>query len=77
MHLLNFFDFRAIDGLCRNLKDVNDDRKIFLASKLEIFFDGIFPLIGQFQNTVLGLLLETLSSMISVSPIIYIKTDEC
>ena len=36
-------------------------------SKLENFFDGLVGLFEQSQNTVLGLFLEALSAIISVS----------
>lgn len=56
---------RAIYGFCTNLRECNDERKTFLVPKLEQFFECIMPLFSQSQNTVQGLLLETLTAIIS------------
>ncbi|XP_065091003.1 importin-9 [Ochlerotatus camptorhynchus] len=56
---------RSIYGFCTNLRECNDERKSFLVPKLEPFFECIMPLFSQSQNTVQGLLLETLTAIIS------------
>lgn len=56
---------RAIYGFCTNLRECNDERKTFLVPKLEQFFECLMPLFSQSQNTVQGLLLETLTAVIS------------
>ena len=58
---------RAVYCFCTNLKDAdNNDLKVCLASKLNIFLEGIMQVIAVSQNTVLGLILETLTVMLSV-----------
>ncbi|KFB37528.1 AGAP011156-PA-like protein [Anopheles sinensis] len=56
---------RAIFGFCTNLKANTDERHVLIMSKLEHFFDGLVPLFQQSQNTVLVLLLEAMSAIIS------------
>ncbi|XP_058829276.1 importin-9 isoform X2 [Topomyia yanbarensis] len=56
---------RAIYGFCSNLRECNDERKAYLVTKLEQFFDCLMPLFSQSQNTVQGLLLETLTAIIA------------
>lgn len=56
---------RAIYGFCTNLRECEDDRKSFLVTKLEQLFECLMPLFSQSQNTVQGLLLETLTALIS------------
>ncbi|XP_053669805.1 importin-9 [Anopheles nili] len=63
--VLRIMAARAIFGFCTNLKANTDERNVLVLSKLEHFFDGLVPLFEQSQNTVLGLLLEALSSIIS------------
>uniref|UniRef100_A0A182N2B4 Importin N-terminal domain-containing protein n=1 Tax=Anopheles dirus TaxID=7168 RepID=A0A182N2B4_9DIPT len=63
--VLRIMTARAIYGFCTNLKDNNDERHVLIMSKLEHFFDGLLALFEQSQNTVLGLLLEALSAVIS------------
>ncbi|XP_055594420.1 importin-9 isoform X2 [Uranotaenia lowii] len=56
---------RAIYGFCTNLKESNDERKALMIPKLEQVFESLLPLFSQSQNTVQGLLLETLTAVIS------------
>lgn len=56
---------RAIYGFCTNLRECNDERKTFLVPKLEQFFECLMPLFNHSQSTVQGLLLETLTAVIS------------
>uniref|UniRef100_A0A182QSB7 Importin N-terminal domain-containing protein n=1 Tax=Anopheles farauti TaxID=69004 RepID=A0A182QSB7_9DIPT len=63
--VLRIMTARAIYGFCTNLKDNKDERHVLIMSKLEHFFDGLLALFEQSQNTVLGLLLEALSAVIS------------
>lgn len=56
---------RAIYGFCSNLCECSGEQKSFLVPKLEPFFECILPLFSQSQNTVQGLLLETLTAIIS------------
>ncbi|XP_058460644.1 importin-9 isoform X2 [Malaya genurostris] len=56
---------RAIYGFCSNLRDCNDERKSYLITKLEHFLESLMPLFSQSQNTVQGLLLETLTAIIA------------
>ncbi|XP_053658692.1 importin-9 [Anopheles marshallii] len=63
--VLRIMAARAIYGFCSNLKDNKDERHVLIQSKMEHFFDGLVGLFEQSQNTVLGLLLEALSAIIS------------
>uniref|UniRef100_A0A182RTC9 Importin N-terminal domain-containing protein n=1 Tax=Anopheles funestus TaxID=62324 RepID=A0A182RTC9_ANOFN len=63
--VLRIMAARAIYGFCGNLKDNKDERHVLILSKLEHFFDGLVGLFEQSQNTVVGLLLEALSAIIS------------
>ena len=63
--VLRISAIRSIYAFCSNLKAVESERKDFLITKLGIFLDGILQIIPLAQNTVLGLVLETLSEMLS------------
>ncbi|XP_055623927.1 importin-9 isoform X2 [Toxorhynchites rutilus septentrionalis] len=63
--VLKILAARAIYGFCTNLRECNDERKGFLVTKLEQFFESLMLLFNQSQNTVQGLLLETLTAIIS------------
>lgn len=56
---------RAIYAFCINLKDTENERKAFLVTKLEVFLDGILQMIPVAQSTLIGLLLESLSELLS------------
>jgi importin-9 len=56
---------RAVYSFCVNLKDTENERKIFMISKLEIFLDGILQLIPGAQSTLMGLALESLSELLA------------
>lgn len=56
---------RAIYAFCSNLKDTENERKAFLVTKLETFLDGILQMIPDAQSTLMGLLLESLSELLS------------
>lgn len=56
---------RAIYNFCSNLKDTENERKAFLVTKLEVFIDGILQMIPEAQSTLMGLLLESLSEVLS------------
>lgn len=56
---------RAVYAFCSNLKDIENERKAFLVSKLEIFLDGILQMIPQAQSTLMGLLLEALCELLA------------
>ena len=55
---------RAIYGFCSNLKDVENERKAFLVTKLEVFLDGILQMLPEAQSTLTGLLFEALSEVL-------------
>lgn len=63
--VLKICAIRSVYSFCTNLKDKNNDRKVFVSSKLEAFLDGMMQVISQARNSVLGLVLETLSAMLS------------
>lgn len=63
--VLRITAMRAIYGFCDNLKDASDDRRSLVSSKLEGFLEGIMQVVNQCKNTVLGLVLETLSVVVS------------
>lgn len=56
---------RSVHSYCTNLKDINNDRKVFVSTKLDAFLDGIMHVLPLAKNTVLGLILETLSVMLT------------
>lgn len=56
---------RAVYAFCSNLKDNENERKAFLVSKLEVFSDGILQMIPGAQSTLMGLMLEALSELLS------------
>lgn len=56
---------RAIYSFCSNLKDIENERKAFLVTKLEVFLDGILLLINEAQSTLMGLLLESLCELLA------------
>uniref|UniRef100_A0A336MGN8 CSON015154 protein n=1 Tax=Culicoides sonorensis TaxID=179676 RepID=A0A336MGN8_CULSO len=56
---------RSVYGICTNLQNGNEEQRQCLSQKLVELFDGIFPIIQQSQNTVLGLILETVAGMLS------------
>lgn len=56
---------RSVYGICSNLQKGNEEQRQCVSRKLVGLFDGIFPIIEQSQNTVLGLILETMAAMLS------------
>ncbi|CAD7093271.1 unnamed protein product [Hermetia illucens] len=56
---------RAIYGFVTNIHKSEDDRGLIILSKLNGFVDGIMAMIGTSQSTVLSLLLEALTIIIS------------
>lgn len=63
--VLKICAIRSIYSLCTILKDKNNDRSVFVSSKLDLFLEGIMQVLAQARSTVLGLILETLSVMLS------------
>lgn len=56
---------RGVYSFCANLKDNENERKAFLVNKLEVFLDGVLQMMPQGQSTLMGLLLEALSELLS------------
>lgn len=56
---------RAIYGLCNTLSKSSNDRRELLLTKLNGFFDGLLNLFAQSKSTVLGLILEAMSVVLS------------
>ncbi|CRK97027.1 CLUMA_CG010304, isoform A [Clunio marinus] len=56
---------RSVYAFCNNLKDVENDRKAFVVSKLEIFLNGILQIISEAQSTLMGLTLEALCELLA------------
>lgn len=56
---------RSVYGICTNLQNGTEEQRRCVSQKLVGLFEGIFPIIEQSQNTVLGLILETVAAMLS------------
>lgn len=63
---MNFFTLflRSIYTFCDNMKESTDERRALVISKLDGFVEGILNIVSQCKNTVLSLVLETLSAVI-------------
>lgn len=55
---------RAVYGVCTNLQASPEPVRQIVSAKLPGLFDGIFQMIQQSGNTVLGLILETISAVL-------------
>lgn len=64
---LRIYAIRSIYELCESLKQCTDNRHTVVASKFPLFLDGIIAFIPMVKNSVMSLLLETLTIMTSVS----------
>lgn len=56
---------RSVFGICSNLQKGTEEQRQCVSQKLVGLFDGIFPIIQESQNTVLGLILETIAAMLT------------
>lgn len=59
------YAIRATYEICINLKDVKNERKAFVASKLETLLEGILQLLPESQSTLMGQCLEALSELLA------------
>lgn len=63
---LRIYAVRSIYELCESLKESNDDKRALTVSKLPIFVDGIMAIVPLGKSSVLSLVLETLTLLVSV-----------
>lgn len=64
---LRIYAVRSIYELCESLKESNDEKRALTVSKLPIFVDGIMAIVPLGKSSVLSLVLETLTLLVSVS----------
>lgn len=63
---LRIYAVRSIHELCDSLKETTEERHAQVVAKLSFFLDGILGIVPQVQNTVLVLILEAITLIISV-----------
>lgn len=59
------YAIRASYEICINLKDLKNEKRAFVASKLEILLEGILQLLPVSQSTLMGQCLEALSELLA------------
>lgn len=64
---LRIYAVRSLYEMCESLNRCTDDRHALVASKLPTFLDGIVGFMPTVKNSVMSLLLETLTIMTTVS----------
>lgn len=63
---LRIYAIRSIVELCESLEHSSTDRCVLIVSKLGVFIDGIFTMLPISKNAVFLLLIEALSTIVSV-----------